>query len=227
MIVLSSGIASADGSPPGMPVILKGTVNIDGSPAPAGTTITAKVGGNAAGATSVLTAGSYGDTANGRLPVSASSNGAVDFYVNGIKATPSPAFTYNSNDAGNTFVVNLNAPSSTGTATPTSTPTGNGGTGTGTGGSGRTSDASSGTSGTSTGGMGTTSDKKTPTTTPKQGEGLTNAPGAPEAKDTTVKDGTTTKAVSPPFEFSSILGLFVVVVIGAIIIVVLKRTGKI
>ncbi|MDD5615769.1 MAG: hypothetical protein PHH85_06155 [Candidatus Methanoperedens sp.] len=221
---MSAGIVSAQ-DPPNLPVILKGTVNIDGSPAPAGTTITAKVGGNAAGATSVLTAGSYGDTANGRLPVSASSNGAVDFYVNGIKATPSPAFTYNSNDAGNTSVVNLNAPSSTGTATPTSTPTGNGGTGTG--GNGRTSDASSGTSGTSTGGLGTTSDKKTPIPTPKQGEGLTNAPGAPEAKDTTVTDGTTTKAVSPPFEFSSILGMFVVVVIGAIIIVVLKRTGKI
>lgn len=212
MIALSVGIASADGSPPGMPIILYGNVNIDGNPAPAGTTITAKVGGSAAGATSVLTAGTYGETPNGRLPVSASSNGAVDFYVNDIKATPSPAFTYNSNDAGKIFVVNLNAPSSTGTATPTST---------------RTSDASSGTSGTSTGGMGTTSDKKTPTPTPKQGEGLTSAPGTPEVKDTTATAAATTKPVSPPFGFSSILGIFVVAVIGAIIIVVLKKIGKI
>lgn len=213
MIALSAGIASAEGSPPSMPVILKGNVNIDGNPAPAGTTIKAIVGGSAAGATSVLTAGTYGETPNGRLPVSASSNGDVDFYVNDVKATPSPAFTYNSNDAGKIFVVNLNAPSSTGTATPTSTPTGSGD-------SGRTSGAS-------TGGMGTTSDKKTPTPTPKQGEGLTSAPGMPEAKDTTATAAATTKPVSPPFEFSSILGIFVVVVIGAIIIVVLKKIGKI
>lgn len=209
LIVLSAGIVSAQ-DPPNLPVILYGNVNIDGNPAPSGTTITAKVGGSAAGATSVLNAGTYGDAANGRLPVSASSNGAVDFYVNGIKATPSPAFTYNSNDAGKIFVVNLNAPSSTGT-----------------GGNGHTSDASSGTSGDSTGGMGTTN-KGTPIPTSMQGEGLTSAPGTTEVKDTTVTSATTTKAqVSPPFQFSSILGTFFVVVIGAIITVWLKKTGKI
>lgn len=219
LIVLSAGIVSAQ-DPPNLPVILYGNVNIDGNPAPSGTTITAKVGGSAAGATSVLNAGTYGDAANGRLPVSASSNGAVDFYVNGIKATPSPAFTYNSNDAGKIFVVNLNAPSSTGTATPTSNPTG-------TSGNGRTSDASSGTSGDSTGGMGTT-DKGTPIPTSMQGEGLTSAPGTTEVKDTTATSATTTKTpVSPPFQFSSILGAFFVVVIGAIIIFWLKKTGKI
>jgi len=212
LIVLSAGIVSAQ-DPPNLPVILYGIVNIDGNPAPSGTTITAKVGGSAAGATSVLNAGTYGDAANGRLPISASSNGPVDFYVNGIKATPSPAFTYNSNDAGKIFVVNLNAPSSTGTATPTSNPTG-------TDGNGRTS-------GGGTGGMGTT-DKGTPIPTSKQVEGLTSAPGTTEVKDTTATSATTTKSpVSPPFQFSSILGAFFVVVIGAIIIVWLKKTGRI
>jgi hypothetical protein len=203
VIALTVNFASAE-SPPNFPVYLSGDVNIDGKPAPVGTTIIAKVGDSPAGATKVLVAGTYGETANGKLPVSASADGAnVDFYVNGIKATLSTPFTYNSNDAGKIFQVSLKAQSS------------NSGS--------KSSSGTTSSSGGSTGGMGTISDKKTPTSTTKQGEGLTNAPGEPEAASST----TTREPVSPPFEFSSILKFFVVVVIGAIIFVVLKKTGKI
>jgi hypothetical protein len=104
-IAFSAGIASAQ-SPPNFPVMLYGNVKIDGNPAPGGTTIIAKVGTSPAGTTNVLTAGTYGEKANDRLPISASADGVnVDFYVNGIKATPSTTFMYNSNDADRKSVV--------------------------------------------------------------------------------------------------------------------------
>lgn len=206
MIVLSAGIASAQ-SPPNLPVILYGNVNIDGNPAPAGTSITAKVGVSPAGATSVLTAGTYGDTPNGRLPVSASLDGAnVDFYVNGVKATPSTPITYNSNDAGKLFQVNLNVQSiQPGDTSRNVDRSGNGG------GSG--------------GGDNLT---KTGTATPTASRiGVSTQESVSSAQTVEKTTGKPDTPGSAPFQFYTILGIFVLLVIGAIIISVLKKGGKI
>jgi len=130
-LAFSAGIAYAEG-PPNLPVMLYGNVKIDGNAAPVGTIITAKVATSPAGVTNVLTAGTYGDEKNDRLPVSASDGANVDFYVNGIKSTPSRQFTYNSKDAGKLIRVDLNAIS--GSSVGSGSGTGVGGTVTGTGG---------------------------------------------------------------------------------------------
>ncbi len=209
VIAFSAGIVSAVSnaeSPPNLPVILYGTVNIDGNPAPSGTAISAKVGDSLIGTTKIHTAGSYRD--NDELPVSASSDGAkVDFYINNIKATSSIAFTYNSNDAGKHVQVDLNVQS----AQPvgTSRNPGSSGSGGGSGGGGNVT---------------------------KQGTATPNIPevavSAKESISTTQAVTETTgmpdtPAASPTFQFYTILGIFVLLVIGAIIISVLKKGGKI
>jgi len=198
-IAFSAGIVSAE-SPPSLPVILWGNINIDGNPAPAGTIITAKVGTNPAGTTNVLTAGTYGEKANGRLPVSASADGVqVDFYVNGIKATPSTTFMYDSNDAGKLIRVDLNVVS--GTSGTTSGGSSNGGSGGGVSGA-----------------------RGTPTVTAIQ-QSVTNKESLPGTPATGAP--VTTPGAPPEFKFSTILGVFGILALGAIIIFALKKMGKI
>lgn len=199
-IAFSAGMASAE-SPPSLPVMLYGDVSIDGNPAPVGTTITAKTGENPAGATNVLTAGTYGEKANGRLPVSASDGVNVDFYVNGIKATPSIQFTYDSKNAGTLNRVNLKAIS--------------GKSGGSTGGS------SNGPSGGSGGGV--SGGEIKPTTMPQSA--VTPIKSASEV--TTEGTPTTTSAPSttePASNFYTILGVFAIVGLTG---VMLKKWGKI
>lgn len=196
-IAFSAGIASADDNPPSLPVMLYGNVIIDGNPAPVGVTITAKAGTSQAGATNVLTAGTYGDKANGRLPVSANDGANVDFYVNGIKATPSTQFTYHSNEAGKIIRVDL---AISGTS------------------------SSSGSSGGSGGGVSGSGIK--PTTTVPQSE-VPPIKSAAEVTGTKEPQVATTAAPSttgPAFNFYMILGVFAVV---AVIGVALKKWGKI
>lgn len=202
-IAFSAGIAYAE-EPPSLPVMLYGNVKIDGNPAPAGTIITAKIGTDPAGATNVLTAGTYGDKANDRLPVSANDGDNVDFYINGIKATPSVTFVYNSNDAGKLIRVDLVAISKTsGTTGPSG---GSGGSGSGSGGGASAA-----------GGTPKITAIQQPVTTTK--ESLTGTP----VTATTV----TTPGEPPVFGWSSILGVFGLLALGAIIIFALKKMGKI
>ncbi len=203
VIVLSAGIVSAE-NPPNLPVIIHGNVNIDGKPAPPGTTISAKAGDSLAGTTKVLTAGTYGDIANDRLPVSAGADGTtIDFYVNNIKATASATVKYYSADAGKLFQVDLNAQSSQ-----------SGGT------SGTSGRSGSGGSGGGSGGDVTKNGTPAPTAIQKDGSLKESVPGATSTKETPVT------ATSPPqFKFFTILLVFVLLVIASIIIYVFKKSG--
>lgn len=196
-IAFSAGIAGADDNPPSLPVMLYGNVIIDGNPAPVGVTITAKAGTSQAGATNVLTAGTYGDKPNGRLPISANDGANVDFYVNGIKATPSTQFTYHSNEAGKIIRVDLNANSGKSSLSGSSS----GGTGGGVSGSGIKP---------------TTTAPQSAVPPIKSAAGVT---GTPQVA-TTAAPSTT----GPAFNFYMILGVFAVI---AVIGVALKKWGKI
>ncbi len=200
VISFSAGIVSA--APPNLPVILYGNVNIDGNPAPVGTTITATAGTSPAGATNVLSAGTYGEVANGRLPVSAADGAKVEFYVNGIKATPSISFAYNLNDAGKLFRVDLNAQSSGGGTIRTSSSSGSGG-GSGTG---------------------TVTKKETTTATQTAVSTRESVPGTTGVKETATTSETPSTA---KFQFFSVLGTFVLLATGSIILYALKKAGKI
>jgi len=220
-IAFSAGIAIADDNPPNLPVMLYGNVIIDGNPAPVGVTITAKAGTSQAGATNVLTAGTYGDKPNGRLPVSANDGANVDFYVNGIKATPSTQFTYHSNEAGKIIRVDLNAISGT------SNSSGSGTSGSSDNGTSDSSD--NGTSGSSdnrrSGSSGGSETVSGTTTVPQSA--VPPIKSAAEVTGTKEPQVATTAAPSttgPASNFYTILGVFAVV---ALIGVVLKKWGKI
>lgn len=210
VIAFSGVIVSAESSaesPLNLPVILYGNVNIDGKPAPAGTIISAKADGSLAGTTIIHTPGTYSE--NDELPVSASSDGAiVDFYVNNIKATTSTIITYNSNDAGNGkhFRVDLNVQSiQPGDTSRNGDRSGNGG---GSGGGGNVT--------------------KTGTATPTASQiGVSTRESVSSAQTVEKTTGKPDTPGSALFQFYTILGIFVLLVIGAIIISVLKKGGKI
>ncbi|VVB52981.1 Uncharacterised protein [uncultured archaeon] len=197
-IAFSAGIAGADDNPPSLPVMLYGNVIIDGNPAPVGVTITAKAGTSQAGATNVLTAGTYGDKPNGRLPISANDGANVDFYVNGIKATPSIQFTYHSNEAGKIIRVDLSANSGTSSSSGSSSGGSGGGSGSGI----------------------------KPTTTVPQSTvpPIKSAVGVTGTKEPQVATTAAPSTTGPAFNFYMILGVFAVV---AVIGVTLKKWGKI
>ncbi len=64
---------------PSIPMIVSGSVHINGVPAPAGTVVTAMGGGEIKGSTILIQAGIYGMKVN-------QTQGLVEFYVNDIKA---------------------------------------------------------------------------------------------------------------------------------------------
>ncbi|MGI6503779.1 MAG: hypothetical protein ACOX0O_07555 [Candidatus Methanoculleus thermohydrogenotrophicum] len=61
IIALVTGAAAAGGTPPTLPHQFFGNVTIGGSPAPAGTVITAMIAGTECGSFMVTDAGRYGD----------------------------------------------------------------------------------------------------------------------------------------------------------------------
>ncbi len=67
------------GAVPDIPMIVSGSVNINGIPAPAGTVVTAMSGGELKGSTILTQAGTYGVMVN-------YTQGLVDFYINDTKA---------------------------------------------------------------------------------------------------------------------------------------------
>ncbi|PKL61566.1 MAG: hypothetical protein CVV31_10855 [Methanomicrobiales archaeon HGW-Methanomicrobiales-2] len=109
-----------------------GDVTIAGSPAPAGTVITATIGGVECGSVQTVDAGRYGGSDRnlvGRLAVMATSDQAgatITFYVNGVAAQETATFTSEA-------VTVLDLTAAAGESTPTPTP-GSGGGGGGGGG---------------------------------------------------------------------------------------------
>ncbi|HOF97121.1 MAG TPA: hypothetical protein PLV90_08130, partial [Methanoculleus sp.] len=93
-----TGVAGAGGQIPVLPHEFYGSVTIAGSPAPAGTAITATVGGTECGSIQVVDAGRYGYLdwrLGGRLDVMATAGQAgetIAFSINGVAAQETATF---------------------------------------------------------------------------------------------------------------------------------------
>lgn len=85
---LAVSAAEEEASLPPFPLIMQGSIQINGEPAPQGTEITVMLNGNAVGSTVVEQEGIYGDKPSNRLLVSADplNYGELEFYVNGIES---------------------------------------------------------------------------------------------------------------------------------------------
>lgn len=144
LILILGLVASAAGAGDPTPVLpheFYGSVTVAGSPAPAGTVITATINGAECGSVQTKEAGRYGspdESLGDRLDVTATSDQAgatITFYVNGVAAQETATFT-----SGAVTALDLTA--AAGESTPTPTPTsgsggsGGGGSGGGSGGSG-------------------------------------------------------------------------------------------
>jgi hypothetical protein len=81
VMILPASLASAQ-SPPGLPAIFWGSITINGSNAPVGTQVTAKINDVQQGSYTVSTAGSYGDM----LVQNGNEGDTVQFYINGSPA---------------------------------------------------------------------------------------------------------------------------------------------
>jgi hypothetical protein len=133
--------AGAGDTLPVLPHVFYGSVTIAGSPAPAGTVITAKIGEIECGSVQTVDAGRYSDpdeSLGNRLIVTATSDQTgetITFYVNGVAAQETAIFT-----SGGVTALDLSAAGeSTPTPTATSTPGSGGGGGSTGGGSGGSS----------------------------------------------------------------------------------------
>ena len=99
LIGLIAGAAAAGDLPPALPHEFYGNVAIDGSPAPAGTVVTAMIGGTACGSVEVTSPGRYGDpdwNLGNRLLVTGTEgqNGeTITFLVDGGAADQTAPFT--------------------------------------------------------------------------------------------------------------------------------------
>ena len=90
ILILLFGIAAipvAAGTP-SLPLVLQGTVVVDGEPAPVNTEITAKVNGDVVGTTEVDQEGVYGSQPGTKLYITCEPDdyGDIKFYVNGVES---------------------------------------------------------------------------------------------------------------------------------------------
>ena len=98
LLGLVAGAAAAGDTPPAFPHVLYGSVTISGSPAPAGTVITATIGGTECGLVQTVEVGRYGspdESRGNRLVVAAATDQAgetITFYVNGVAAPETVTF---------------------------------------------------------------------------------------------------------------------------------------
>jgi len=132
LILILGLVASAAGAGDPTPVLpheFYGSVTVAGSPAPAGTVITATINGAECGSVQTKEAGRYGspdESLGDRLDVTATSDQAgatITFYVNGVAAQETATFT-----SGAVTALDLTAAAGESTPTPTPTP-GSGGSG--------------------------------------------------------------------------------------------------
>jgi len=127
---LVAGAAAAGDNPPVLPHVFYGGVTIGGSPAPAGTVITATIGGAGCGSVQTVDAGQYGspdESLGNRLVVVAAVDQAeatISFFVNGVAAQETATFA-----SGATTALDLTAAAGESTPTPTSGSGGGGGGG--------------------------------------------------------------------------------------------------
>ena len=98
IIALVTGAAAAGGTPPTLPHQFFGNVTIGGSPAPAGTVITAMIAGTECGSFMVTDAGRYGDPdwrLGSRLLVTGTAEQkgeTIEFLVDGVIAKETATF---------------------------------------------------------------------------------------------------------------------------------------
>lgn len=201
ILAFSISITSAAETSPNFAMGLSGNVNIGAQPAPVNTIIDARVLDKSVGSTVVQNVGLYGDKGTNRLAIITDDGANVDIYVNNVKAG---SIIYRLQDAGKIIPLDLNAP----------------GTSSGTGTTG-----SSSSSGSGSGGGGVSGAGGTPTVTaiqqpvgPKQPVSGTPATGTPV---------NTPGGVPQEFNFSTILGVFGLLALGAVVIFALKKMGKI
>lgn len=100
LLALMIGVAAAGGKiPPSLPQEFWGNVAIDGSPAPAGTVITALIGDTTCGSITTIKVGEYGSSSRyegGRLIVSATDDQVgktINFLIDGRTARETTTFT--------------------------------------------------------------------------------------------------------------------------------------
>ena len=127
LLGLVAGAAAGDVTP-ALPHVFYGGVTIAGSPAPAGTVITATIGGIECGSVQTVDAGQYGspdESLGNRLVVVAAADQAgetITFYVNGVAAHETATFASGA-------VTTLDLTAAAGESTPTPTPGSGGGGG--------------------------------------------------------------------------------------------------
>jgi hypothetical protein len=123
-ICLCVGIASAtsDAVPPRLPCEYYGNVDINGSPAPIGTDIIAKIDGDTVGTFTTTVVGEYG-----KMKVEHNFGGEemaiVEFYINGVKADETAFFETGSVVKRNIGSTDETVPTTVPTTSPTVAPT--------------------------------------------------------------------------------------------------------
>ena len=132
LLGLVAGAAGAGAQIPVLPHEFYGSVTIAGSPAPAGTVITASIGGTECGSVQVVDAGRYGYPdwrRGGRLSVTASADQAgetISFFIGGVAAQETATFV-----SGEVTALDLSVPGGGGSSSGDG---GNGESGSGSGG---------------------------------------------------------------------------------------------
>jgi hypothetical protein len=88
LFAISAIPAAAVEETPSLPLVLQGTVELDGEPAPVNTEITAKVNGDVVGTTEVDQEGVYGSQPGTKLYITCEPDNYEDikFYVNGVES---------------------------------------------------------------------------------------------------------------------------------------------
>ncbi|WP_091932642.1 hypothetical protein [Methanolobus profundi] len=122
LIICIMMIGTASANPP---IVLEGSVTIDGSPAPAGTEVKAMYGESVVGATTVDNAGLYSDTRDNRLGVPYGYE-TITLFVNNIQAQ---VLDLSDANAGDILEVDLRATSVTSSSPSTTKKTSSGGGG--------------------------------------------------------------------------------------------------
>lgn len=103
ILILLFGIAAIPVSgTPSLPLVLQGTVEVDGEPAPENTVITAKVNGDVVGTTEVDQEGVYGSQPGTKLYITCEPKYYKDikFYVNGVESQLVDVDVVNNADSG-------------------------------------------------------------------------------------------------------------------------------
>ena len=88
LFAISAIPAAAVEGTPSLPLVLQGTVELDGEPAPVNTEITAKVNGDVVGTTEVDQEGVYGSQPGTKLYITCEPDNYenIKFYVNGVES---------------------------------------------------------------------------------------------------------------------------------------------